>query len=65
MPSYQHLAYRRNAIAAARKQSLKPLKNQDELDRARSDFAFFCEEGKEVLRKILQPIREDPKFFLD
>ena len=43
MPSYQHLAYRRNAIAAARKQSLKPLKNQDELDRARNDFAFFCE----------------------
>jgi hypothetical protein len=43
VPSYQHLAYRRNAIAAARKQSLKPLKNQDELDRARNDFAFFCE----------------------
>ncbi len=43
MPSYQHLAYRRNAIAAARKQSLKPRKNQDELRRAQEDFGFFCE----------------------
>jgi hypothetical protein len=43
VPAYQHLAYRRNAIAAARKQSIKPLKNQGEIDRAREDFGFFCE----------------------
>ena len=29
------------------------------------EWLTICEEGKEVLRKILQPIREDPKFFLD
>ncbi len=43
MPSYQHLAYRRNARAAARNQILKQPKNLSDLQRAREDFGFFCE----------------------
>lgn len=43
MPSYQHLAYRRNARAAARNQILKQPKNLADLQRAREDFGFFCE----------------------
>lgn len=43
MPSYQHLAYRRNARAAARNQIIKQPKNLDDLKRAREDFGFFCE----------------------
>ena len=42
MPSYQHLAYRRNAKAAARNQQIKKPKNQEDLERAREDFGFFC-----------------------
>lgn len=43
MPAYQHLAYRRNARAAAQKQQLRPAKNAESLQRARDDFGFFCE----------------------
>jgi phage terminase large subunit-like protein len=43
VPSYQHLAYRRNARAAARNQILKQPKNLADLQRAREDFGFFCE----------------------
>lgn len=43
MPSYQHLAYRRNAQAAARRQNVRPQKNIKDLERAREDFGFFCE----------------------
>ena len=43
MPSYQHLAYRRNAKAAARNQQIRAPKNLDLLERAREDFGFFCD----------------------
>ena len=43
MPSYTHLAYRRNAKAAARNQQIKKPKNAEDLQRAREDFGFFCE----------------------
>lgn len=43
MPSYTHLAYRRNAKAAARNQQIKKPKNEAELLRCREDFGFFCE----------------------
>ena len=43
MPSYTHLAYRRNAKAAARKQQIKKPKNQESLLKAREDFGYFCE----------------------
>ena len=46
MPAYQHLAYRRNAIAAARKQSIKPLKNQGEIDYAK----FISGEQQDIIR---------------
>ena len=29
------------------------------------EWLTICEDGKEALRKILQPVMEDPKFFLD
>jgi phage terminase large subunit-like protein len=43
VPSYQHLAFRRNAKAAARQQQLRVPKNQDLIEKARQDFGFFCE----------------------
>ena len=43
MPSYTHLAYRRNAKAAARKQQIKKPKNLEILKKAREDFGYFCE----------------------
>ena len=43
MPSYVHLAYRRNAKAAARNFQIKENKNEDLLERAREDFGYFCE----------------------
>ena len=43
MPSHSYQAYRRNARAAAAKQGIKKPKNQDQLERAREDFGFFCE----------------------
>jgi len=42
VPSYQHLAYRRNAKAAAKRQQLRKPKNQDSIQKARDDFGFFC-----------------------
>jgi hypothetical protein len=29
------------------------------------EWMMICEQGKNALRNILQPITEDPKFFLD
>jgi len=43
LPSYTHLAYRRNAKAAARKQLIRVPRNVEILEKARDDFAFFCE----------------------
>jgi len=43
VPSYTHLAYRRNAKAAARNQQIKKPKNLESLERAREDFGFFCD----------------------
>ena len=43
MPSYVHLAYRRNARAAAKNHKIKETKNHDLVERAREDFGFFCE----------------------
>ena len=43
MPSYTHLAYRRNAKAAARNQQIKVPKNLEDLKLAATDFGFFCD----------------------
>ena len=43
MPSYTHLAYRRNAKAAARNQQIKKPKNLESLEKAREDFGYFCD----------------------
>ena len=43
MPAYQHLAYRRNAQAAARRQQIRVPRNIESLERAREDFGFFCD----------------------
>ena len=43
MPSYTHLAYRRNAKAAARNQQIKKPKNLEALKEAREDFGYFCD----------------------
>ena len=43
MPSYLHLAYRRNARAASKNYAVKPNKNLESLKQARSDFGYFCE----------------------
>jgi hypothetical protein len=43
VPSHTHLAYRRNAQAAARNQQIRKPVNSEELDKAREDFGFFCE----------------------
>jgi len=43
VPSYTHLAFRRNAKAAARNQQIKKPKNLALLKKARDDFGFFCE----------------------
>jgi hypothetical protein len=43
VPSYTHLAYRRNAKAAARNQQIKKPKNLEDLKRARDDFGYFCD----------------------
>jgi hypothetical protein len=43
VPAYQHLAYRRNARAAARRQQIRPPKNLETLQQARDDFGFFCD----------------------
>jgi len=43
VPSYTHLAYRRNAKAAARNQQIKKPKNLESLAKARDDFGYFCD----------------------
>ncbi len=43
MPSYIHLALRRNARAASKNYRLKEDKNKNLLEKAREDFGFFCE----------------------
>jgi len=43
MPSYQYLAHRRNARAAAKNKQIKAPKNLDLLKRAQQDFGYFCE----------------------
>jgi phage terminase large subunit-like protein len=43
VPSYIHLALRRNARAASKNYRLKEDKNKELLERAREDFGFFCE----------------------
>ncbi len=43
MPSYTHLAYRRNAQAAARRQQIRKPRNAEALKKAQEDFGFFCE----------------------
>ena len=43
MPSYLHLAYRRNARAASKNYKVRENKNEDSLQRARDDFGYFCE----------------------
>ena len=43
MASNLHLAYRRNAQAAANNHKVRKHKDEDSLIRARDDFAFFCE----------------------
>ena len=43
MPSYLHLAYRRNARAAAKNHGPRLGTNEAELKKARDDFGFFCE----------------------
>ena len=43
MPAYQHLAYRRNARAAAQQQQIRVPRNIESLQKAREDFGFFCE----------------------
>ncbi len=43
MPSHLHLAYRRNAKAAAANHRLRKTDQDDIFERAREDFGFFCE----------------------
>jgi hypothetical protein len=43
VPSYQHLAYRRNARAASKNFKVKAPTNLHLLERAREDFGYFCE----------------------
>jgi hypothetical protein len=57
VPSYVHLAYRRNAKAAAQKFSVKPQKNPELLERARDDFGYFCE--------YMDPKKKPAKHHLD
>ena len=43
MPSHLHLAYRRNAQAAAKKHRLRKSGKEELFEKAREDFGFFCE----------------------
>lgn len=43
MPSYQHLAYRRNARAASKNFKIRAPINAHLLERAREEFGYFCE----------------------
>ena len=43
MPSHLHLAYRRNAQAAAKNHRVRKNKDEHLLEKARDEFGFFCE----------------------
>ena len=43
MPSHRHLAYRRNAQAAAKKHKVRKSDKEQLFEKARDDFGFFCE----------------------
>ena len=43
MPSYLHLAYRRNARAAAKNFAVTKVSDTESVERAREDFGFFCD----------------------
>ena len=43
MPSYTHLAYRRNAKAAVMRQQIRRPRNAENITKAQKDFGFFCE----------------------
>ena len=43
MPSYLHLAYRRNARAVAKNHQIKEVRNIEQIEKARDDFGYFCE----------------------
>lgn len=43
MPSYIHLAHRRNARAASKNYKIKDTRNYELIKRAREDFGYFCE----------------------
>ena len=45
--------------------SIKFWNNKYDRSYTTDEWMTICEQGKESLRKILQPIMEDPKFFLD
>ena len=41
MPSHLHLAYRRNAQAAAKKHKVRKSSKEELFEKAREDFVFF------------------------
>ena len=43
MPSHRHLAYRRNAQAAAKKHKVRKTDKEELFEKAREDFGYFCE----------------------
>ena len=43
MPSHRHLAYRRNAQAAAKKHKVRKTDKEEFFEKAREDFGYFCE----------------------
>ncbi len=43
MPSHLHLAYRRNAQAAAKKHKIRKSDKEQLFEKARDDFGYFCE----------------------
>jgi hypothetical protein len=43
MPSYLHLAYRRNARAVAKNHQIKEVRNIEQIQKARDNFGYFCD----------------------
>ena len=43
MPAHRHLAYRRNAQAAAKKHKVRKSSKEELFQKARDDFGYFCE----------------------
>ena len=43
MPAHRHLAYRRNAQAAAKKHKVRKSSKEELFQKAREDFGYFCE----------------------